>query len=874
MRIQAVILCVAAASPATFGQGCPTGYLPVPGAPGFDQAVSAACVFDPDGPGPAPAELIAAGRFSRSGIESVSCIARWDGTAWRPLGTGITPNPNPFGVSGGVFTLAVYNNELYAGGDFVSAGGVGVEHLARWNGTSWSGVGSGSPNQPVYALKVHEGELFVGGRFSSVSGVPASRAARWNGTSWFAAGDDLNSSVLALESHNGDLFAGGTFTLSGAAAVARIARWDGGAWTPVGGGVSGGYTPGGVYAMESTPWGLAVGGFFNTVGGIPSEHLGLWHDGAWQALPTPYPVAGLRMFEGELYVGANEYFSNFSEARLNRWNGSAWQACPSPAGGTGTSIATLTVMGDRLIVGGLFGATPPVTTNHIAAWTDSSWTTITTGFAGLIERIYTVRPRITAMATFGDDLIAVGTFDTVEGVAARGIAAWDGLSWRPYAGGLLSTDPYPRTLALCTAVYDGQLIVGGAFTTAGAVPAARIARWDGAVWTAFGSGANGNVRNLLVHNGHLFASGDFTSIGGASANRLARYDGTAWSAMGSGVTSAPQALASYNGDLIVGGAFTTISGVAASRIARWNGTAWSALGSGLDTQVNALAVVGGFLYAGGSFNNAGGQPASKIARWDGAAWSPLGVGADGTVTDLFEFEGTLIVSGSFNAIGGVTTGGCARYDPATGTWTAFGGSLRPTPPFHMHRGELMLGGRVSRANSTLTDVWGRWTEGGSPWIALQPSGASVGTGGSVQLSAALASGYDALSFEWRLDDQPLTDGTNPWGSTVLGSTSPTLFVSNITTQDAGGYTCVITHACDVLTTSVAVVSVTSACATADFDGDGDSGTDADIEAFFACLAGNCCGACWHLGADFNADGDAGTDADIEAFFRVLAGGAC
>jgi hypothetical protein len=59
---------------------------------------------------------------------------------------------------------------------------------------------------------------------------------------------------------------------------------------------------------------------------------------------------------------------------------------------------------------------------------------------------------------------------------------------------------------------------------------------------------------------------------------------------------------------------------------------------------------------------------------------------------------------------------------------------------------------------------------------------------------------------------------------------------------------------------------------ADFDGDGDLGTDADIEAFFACLSGNCCLAC--EGADFNGDGDTGTDADIESFFRVLAGGAC
>jgi hypothetical protein len=64
------------------------------------------------------------------------------------------------------------------------------------------------------------------------------------------------------------------------------------------------------------------------------------------------------------------------------------------------------------------------------------------------------------------------------------------------------------------------------------------------------------------------------------------------------------------------------------------------------------------------------------------------------------------------------------------------------------------------------------------------------------------------------------------------------------------------------------------CGTADFDGDGDTGTDADIEAFFACLAGNCCATCYSGGADFDADGDTGTDADIESFFRVLAGGPC
>lgn len=59
---------------------------------------------------------------------------------------------------------------------------------------------------------------------------------------------------------------------------------------------------------------------------------------------------------------------------------------------------------------------------------------------------------------------------------------------------------------------------------------------------------------------------------------------------------------------------------------------------------------------------------------------------------------------------------------------------------------------------------------------------------------------------------------------------------------------------------------------ADFNNDGDAGMDDDLEAFFACLAGDCCPACGT--ADIDQDGDVGTDADIEAFFRVLGGQPC
>jgi hypothetical protein len=82
----------------------------------------------------------------------------------------------------------------------------------------------------------------------------------------------------------------------------------------------------------------------------------------------------------------------------------------------------------------------------------------------------------------------------------------------------------------------------------------------------------------------------------------------------------------------------------------------------------------------------------------------------------------------------------------------------------------------------------------------------------------------------------------------------------------GGYTL-------KLTVSVPWTDCTPVCCRNDYNGDGAVGTDADIEAFFACLSGNCCATC-PPNADFNCDGGVGTDADIESFFRVLSGGVC
>jgi glucose/arabinose dehydrogenase len=153
-------------------------------------------------------------------------------------------------------------------------------------------------------------------------------------------------------------------------------------------------------------------------------------------------------------------------------------------------------------------------------------------------------------------------------------------------------------------------------------------------------------------------------------------------------------------------------------------------------------------------------------------------------------------------------------------------------------------------------------------ITQQPLPAMACIGGAVQLTVGATSTGSPAAFRWRLGASSLSDGTLPSGTVVTGSGTATLSLTNLRPDEAGLYSCVVSNACRSLPSGSAPVSVNSA----DFDNNGDAGTDADIEAFFACLAGNCCAACGS--ADFNGDGDVGTDADIESFFRVLGGGPC
>jgi hypothetical protein len=171
--------------------------------------------------------------------------------------------------------------------------------------------------------------------------------------------------------------------------------------------------------------------------------------------------------------------------------------------------------------------------------------------------------------------------------------------------------------------------------------------------------------------------------------------------------------------------------------------------------------------------------------------------------------------------------------------------------------------------------------GAAPTISDQSGDQSICLGSTASFSVT-ASGTPAPTYQWQWQPEPggvwmtVAEGDNFYqGQQVFhAEDSGTAFVRvNLfhtwpNRYNAPALRCAVSNTCGSASSNPAALYYNSA----DFNGDGDLGTDTDIEAFFACLGGNCCPACGS--ADFNGDGDIGTDADIEAFFRVLGGGAC
>jgi hypothetical protein len=225
-------------------------------------------------------DLYAGGAFFRAGGQDVNFMARWDGSSWQGMGW-------DYSVANGVSALTVYEGELVAGGSFSQAAGTAADNIAAWNGSTWrplgEGFGGGEPITIVTALCIYNGDLIAAGNFQFSGATSVNHIARWNGVSWSPLGegigdDPANDSIGDMVVYNGDLIVGGSFTIAGSQAVNNIARWNGGAWGPLNGGLTGEGLVTNVRALAVYDGSLFVGGDFDFAGEFQSANMARWDD--------------------------------------------------------------------------------------------------------------------------------------------------------------------------------------------------------------------------------------------------------------------------------------------------------------------------------------------------------------------------------------------------------------------------------------------------------------------------------------------------------------------------------------------------------------------------------------------------------------------
>jgi len=234
-----------------------------------------------------------------SSVANTLHIAKWDGTTWSALATGLAGAYASSAVSCLRFAP---NGNLYVGGEFLNADGTYGDYLCYWDGAAFHRIGTVELNGFVNDIKFDSsGNLFVVGEFTNAGGITnADYIAKWNGVSWEALSTGTNGEVFDLAIIANKVYAAGLFTTAGGLSLTdRVAVWSNGAWQPFDIDLPGTATV--LSIFPASDGSLYIGGAFSTAGtaGTPNAECGIISDwmlaiGVASASANTYPYIQVR----------------------------------------------------------------------------------------------------------------------------------------------------------------------------------------------------------------------------------------------------------------------------------------------------------------------------------------------------------------------------------------------------------------------------------------------------------------------------------------------------------------------------------------------------------------------------------------------------
>jgi hypothetical protein len=587
---------------------------------------------------------------------------------------------------GQVRRLRWYRGQLWAAGwDQMHQGASRVQGLAVWDGTAWTAPVGGAPTGFAFELVEDAGQLLVGGDFTSVGGVPGNGVAAWTGTAWHPMGFARGATVYALgRGPDGQLYAGGALGDLGGGA-GGIARWTGQTWALVGGGVVNRTFPGVVTALASHQGSLYAAGCFVTAGGaegapgaVVSRDVARF-DGAWHSLddgsrgtvaPWIEPLAcgdegpssvwdvskqamvstGRQLLLGGSFAG----IAGVESQAIIANNGAGWLAEGDTRGmGIGGSLDRLGVaaLTGQLWAAGQFSHVGGMATRaHVVRFTGDGWVPIGDAIPRDASCLaFAVAPAgevALGCTTFPSQGNAIGQVFRVQGdrlvqvggdlppVQAVTYDPW-GRLWVAGGGGTgfvarldgeaftLIESRFDAPVSQIDIAGSNDLIAAGSFSMIAGLPAAHIARWNGATWRPLGPGVPGAV-TALAHNGGIVYVSSVND--GSGALLLGAFDGITWHELatpGAGLT--PQPVFNFNAiQPIAGGVIAVgtaqLDGGAGRGALIYRGGRFTALGGGVHAiGLSGLAIARDAIWVGGLIAEVGGKdrtlPSAGIARY-------------------------------------------------------------------------------------------------------------------------------------------------------------------------------------------------------------------------------------------------------------------
>ncbi len=492
-------------------------------------------------------------------------LLRYDGKSW------VTMIDSNF--SSGINSITVEGNDVYVAGEFSSIQGYNTNRIAKWDNASnrWSGLGSGI-NGDVYgakinALLVSDNQVYAAGQFATAGSQNVNNIARYDQSSftWYPLGDAktqapniIGIGIASVFNDMDKLLVLGDFEYAGNKRLNSIGYWTGKDWQNLGTGIIGGagYTYTGKPRIFSGANGLTnfsrigttmyIGGTFEQLGAMQCENIATYNEGNSECLGGGlsqsragssssyiFPASVRAMKSKDKYLYAAGDFTRAGSLPVQsiaQWDGTSWTDMGGGINGGSTSRFILAEDSSHtLIVAGNFYQAGTVACNGLVSWDGKDWKALGYTPGDTMAYIYSmcVSPAgeiliagylsqegykgagslvrlkdnkfehitdiflngknnggISVMACKGDLLYVAGGFDHIGDIEANNVAVYNlkTQKWSALGSGFVKTTTqdtvtYNQVSVQTIAFIGDTVYFGGTFTYAGGKPSFNIAAW-------------------------------------------------------------------------------------------------------------------------------------------------------------------------------------------------------------------------------------------------------------------------------------------------------------------------------------------------------------------------------------------------------------